>query len=146
DRADRRGSGSENRLDKHAAYRVATSRRPSNYVAFFYVQPKTFSQRLAALRAAVGSTPVPGEGTMLEKMRCIAGSMRFENGKIHDTLYLAMPKLEHDTTLTRSSVSVGTKETFLYLAMLLTLGEKMNTLNQAAASAATKVFQALSDS
>ncbi len=146
DRADRRSSNSDNRLDKDETYRAAISRRPSNDVAFFYLQPKTFSQRLAALRAAVGSTPAPGEGTMLEKMRCITGSMRFENGKIHDVFFLGMPKLEQNTTLTRSSLSLGTKETFLYLAMLLNLGERMDTLNQAAAFAGTKIFQALSDS
>jgi len=83
---------------------------------------------------------------MLEKMRCITGSMRFENGKIHDVLFLGMPKLEENTTLTRSSLSLGSKETFLYLAMLLNLGERMDTLNQAAAFAGTKIFQALSDS
>jgi len=146
DRADRRGTSPENRLDKEDAYRAAISRRPSNSVAFFYLQPKTFSQRLAALRAAVGSTPAPGEGTMLEKMRCITGSMQFENGKIHDVVFLGMPKLEHNTTLTRSSVSLGTKETFLYLTLLLNLGDKMDALNQAAAFAGTKIFQALSDS
>src|SRR5262249_15413009 len=146
DRADRRGTSPENRLDRDDPYRAAISRRPSNSVVFFYLQPKTFSQRLAALRAAVGSTPAPGEGTMLEKMRCITGSMQFEDGKIHDVLFLGMPKLEHDTTLTRSSVSLGTKETFLYLTLLLNLGDKMDTLNQAAAFAGTKMFQALSDS
>src|SRR5215831_16966004 len=146
DRADRRASTPDNRLDKDDTYRAASSRRPSNYVAFFYLQPKTFSQRLAALRAAVGSTPAPGEGTMLDKMRCITGSMRFENGKIHDVFFLGMPKLEQNTTLTRSSLSLGTKQTFLYLAMLLNLGERMDTLNQAAAFAGTKVFQALSES
>lgn len=146
DRADRRSSNQDNRLDKDETYRAAISRRLSNDVGFFYLQPKTFSQRLAALRAAVGSMPAPGEGTMLEKMRCVTGSMRFENGKIHDVLFMGMPKLEQNTTVTRSSLSLGTKETFLYLAMLLNLGERMDTLNQAAAFAGTKVFQALSDS
>jgi hypothetical protein len=147
DRADRRGIRPENRLDKDDAYRAAISHRSSAYVAFFYLQPKTFSNQLAALRAAVGSTPAPGEATMLEKMRCVLGSMQFENGKIHDMLFLGMPKLEHDdTTVTRSSVSLGTKDTFLYLAILLNLGEKMDTLNQAAAFAGTKMFQALGDS
>ena len=146
DRADRRASNPDNRLDKDETYRAAISRRPSNDVAFFYLQPKTFSQRLSALRAAVGSTPAPGEGTMLEKMRCITGSMRFENGKIRDVFFLGMPKLEQNTSLTRSSFSLGTKETFLYLAMLLNLGERMDTLNQAATFAGTKIFQALSDS
>jgi len=146
DRADRRSSSSDNRLDKDETYRAAISRRPSTDVAFFYLQPKTFSQRLAALRAAVGSTPAPGESTMLEKMRCIIGSMRFENGKIHDVFFLGMPKLEQNTTFTRSSLSLGTKETFLYLAMLLNLGERMDTFNQVATFAGTKIFQALSDS
>jgi len=146
DRADHRAKNSEDTLDKDEAYRTATSQRPSNYAAFFYLQPKIFSERLAALRAAVRSTPAPGESTMLEKIRCIAGSMRFENGKIHDVLFLGMPKLEHDATLTRSSVSLGTKETFFYLSMLLNLGEKIETLNQAAALAGTKLFQALADS
>src|SRR6476620_6843120 len=146
DRTDRRGTGAENRLDKDDAYREAISRRPSDCVAFFYLQPKTFSQRLAALRAAVGSTPAAGEGTMLEKMRCITGSMQFENGKIHDVLFLGMPKLEHDATLARSSVSLGTKDTFFYLAMLLNLGEKMETFNQAAAFAGTQTLQALTES
>ena len=145
DRADRRTSNPDNRLDKDETYRAAISRRSSHDVVFFYLQPKTFSQRLAALRAAVGSTPAPAERTMLEKIRCVAGSMRFENGKIHDVFFTGMPKLEQNTTLTRSSLSLGTKETFLYLAMLLNLGERMDTLNQAAAFAGTKLFQALSD-
>src|SRR2546430_833981 len=141
DRADHRAKNPETTLDKDEAYRVAVSHRPSNYAAFFYLQPKTFSERLAALRTAVRSTPTPGETTMLEKMRCIAGSMRFDNGKIHDVLFLGMPKLEHETKLTRSSLSLGTKETFFYLSMLLNLGEKIDTLNQAAAVARTKHVQ-----
>jgi hypothetical protein len=146
DRADRRGTNAENTLDKDDAYRKAISRRPSDCVAFLYLQPTTFSQRLAALRAAVGSNPAAGEGTLLEKMRCITGSMQFENGKIHDVLFLGMPKLEHDATLTRSSVSLGTRDTFFYLAMLLNLGEKMDTFNQAAAFVGTHMLQALAES
>ena len=146
DRADHRAKNQEDALDKDAAYRAAIAHRPSTYAAFFYLRPKIFSERLAALRAAVRSRPAPSDYTMLEKMRCIAGSMRFENGKIHDGLFLGMPKLEHGTTLTRSSVSLGTKETFFYLSMLLNLGEKIDTLNQVAALAGAKIFQVLADS
>src|ERR1051325_1021611 len=146
DRVDRRAPNPDDRIDKDETYRAAISRRPSHDVAFFYLQPKTFAQRLAALRAAVGSTPAPGEGTMLEKMRWVTGSMRFENGKMHDVFFMGMPKLEQNATLTRASLPLGTKETFFYLAMLLNLGERMDTVNQAAALAGTKVFQALNDS
>src|SRR5213594_1116108 len=145
DRADHRAKNPEATLEKDEAYREAVSHRPSSYAAFFYLQPKIFSERLAALRAAVRSTPTPSETTMFEKMRCIAASIRFDNGKIHDVLFLGMPKLEHEATVTRSSVSLGTKETFFYLSMLLNLGEKIDTLNQAAAFAGTKLFQAFAD-
>src|SRR5438445_46304 len=123
------------KLEKDAAYRVAIAHRPSNYAVFFYLQPKAFSERLAALRAAVRSSPAPGESTMLQKMRCIAGSMRFDDGKIHDVLFLGMPKLERSATLTRSSLSLGTKETFFYLAMLRKVGEDIRTPNPGAAIA-----------
>lgn len=146
DRADHRAKNPGGTLDNDAAYREAIAHRPSTYAAFFYLQPKVFSDRLAVLRAAVRSGPAPGDSTMLEKMRCIAGSTRFENGKIHDVLFLGMPKLERQTTLTRSSLSLGTKETFFYLSMLLNLGGKIDTLNQAAALAGAKIFRALVDS
>jgi len=143
DRVDHRAKDSGETLDKDEAFRIAISHRPSNYAVSFYLQPKAFSERLAALRAAVRSSPTPGETTMLEKMRCIAGSSRFENGKIRDVLFLGMPKLETDGTLNRASLTLGTKETFFYLAMLLNLGEKMETLDQVAALGGTvqKVFQ-----
>jgi hypothetical protein len=146
DRADHRVNNPDATLDSDAAYQEAVSHRPSSYAAFFYLQPKMFSERLAALRAATRSSPAPGEATMLEKMRCIAGSMRFENGKIHDALFLGMPKLEQDGTITRSSLSLGTKETFFYLSLLLNLGDKFDALNQASAFAGAKVLRALSDS
>jgi hypothetical protein len=144
DRVDHRTNNSEETLDKDDAYRMAVSHRPSNYAVFFYLQPKAFSQRLAALRAAVRSSPTPGETTMLEKMRCIGGSTRFENGKIRDALFLGMPKLEN-ATLDRSSLTLGTKETFFYLAMLLNLGDKVEALSQAATlgGAVQKAFQGL---
>ena len=148
DRADGRTRNPKETLDTDEAYRATTSRRPSNYAAFFYLQPKTFAQRLAALRAAVQSPAAAKQRTMLEKVRTISGVTRFENGKIHDLLYLGMPKLEQDVTLTRSSLTLGTKETFFYLSMLLNLGEKIDTLNQAAGigGAVQKLFQAFSDS
>ncbi|HEY7000172.1 MAG TPA: hypothetical protein VH330_00395 [Candidatus Udaeobacter sp.] len=143
DRVDHRAKNSDETLDKDEAYRTAIAHRPSNYAVSFYLQPKAFSERLAALRAAVRSSPTPGETTMLEKMRCIAGSTRFEKGRIRDLLFLGMPKLKRDATLNRSSLTLGTKETFFYLAMILNLGEKVEALNQAAAlgGAVQKVFQ-----
>jgi len=148
DRAERRVKNPEQILDNDERYRAAVSRRPTDYAVFFYLQPKTFAKRLATLRAAVQSPAAANQRTMLEKVRTISGVTRFENGKIHDLLFLGMPKLEQDVPLTRSSLTLGTKETFFYLSMLLNLGEKIDTLNLAAGigGAMQKLFQAFSDS
>jgi hypothetical protein len=149
DRADGRVRNSKETLDTDEAYRAAISHRPSNYALFFYLQPKTFAERLAALRAAIQSPPAAAsQRTMLEQMRSISGATQFENGKIHDLLFLGMPKLEKNVTLTRSSLTLGTKETFFYLSMLLNLGERMETLQEAAGLSVMmqKFAQAFSDS
>lgn len=144
DRADHRVSNREGTLDADDAYRSAIAHRPSNFAAFFYLQPKVFADRLRGLGAAVRSSP--GDSTMLENMHCITGAIRFENGKIHDVFFVGLPKLEQNIAITRSSLSLGTKETFLYMSLLLNVGAKIETLNHAASFAGTKLLQALADS
>ena len=151
DRADGRVKNPNETLDNDEAYRAAIAHRPSNYELFFYLQPKTFSERLASLRAAIQSPAATKQQTILEQVRSISGATRFEGGKICDLLFVGMPRLESrdgGTALTRSSLTLGTKETFFYLSMLLNLGERMETLNQAAGfSGMTQKFaQAFSDS
>ena len=149
DRADGRSKNPRETLGKDESYRAAIAHRPTNYAAFFYLQPKTLSERFAALRAAIqGSAAAnPRKLSGLEQVRSICGTMQFENGKIHDLLFVGMPKLEQDGALTRSSLTLGTKETFFYLSMLLNLGEKIEALNQAPGIGLSvqKFFQALSD-
>ena len=151
DRADGRAKNPKETLDTDEAYHAAISHRPSNYALFFYLQPKTFAARLATLRAAIQSPAATKQQTILEQVRSISGATRLEGGKIYDLLFVGMPRLEsHDVgpALTRSSLTLGTKETFFYLSMLLNLGERMETLNQAAGfSGMTQKFaQAFSDS
>jgi hypothetical protein len=151
DRADGRAKNPEEILDTDEAYRAAISHRPSNYALFFYLQPKSFAARLAALRAAIQSPGATKQQTILEQVRSISGATRLEGGKIYDLLFVGMPRLESragGTALTRSSLTLGTKETFFYLSILLNLGERMETLNQAAGfSGMTQKFaQAFSDS
>jgi len=148
DRADGRVKNAKNKLDADESYRAAGAHMPSSYAASFYLQPKTISERLAALRAAIQSSGAPDERVLLEQVRSISGAMYFENGKIHDLLFVGMPKLEQDAALSRSSLALGTKETFFYLSMLLNVGQKIDALNQAAGigGAVQRFFQTFSDS
>ncbi len=148
DRADGRVKSAKNTLDADESYHAAVAHMPSSYAASFYLQPKMISERLTALRAAIQPSGATNERPLLEQLRSISGAMRFESGKIHDLLFLGMPKLEQDAALTRSSLTLGTKETFFYLSMLLNVGQKIDALNQAAGIAGTmqKFFQTFSDS
>ena len=131
DRADRRNKDRETTLEASEEYRAAMAHMPSAYAGLFYLQPKTFAQQLHNLRAAIGSPIGPEQSTLIEQIRSVCGTMRFENGKIHDTVFIGMPQFEQVPTLTRSSLTLGTENTLLYLAMLLNLGEKIDTLSQA---------------
>ncbi|HWN64835.1 MAG TPA: hypothetical protein VNN24_04020 [Candidatus Binatus sp.] len=148
DRADGRLKNSKVALDADEAYRAAAAHMPSSYAASFYLQPKTLSERIAALRAAIQSPVSPNERTMLQQVRGISGATSFENGKIHDLLFLEMPELEEHAKITRSSLTLGTKDTVFYLSMLLNVGQKFEALSQAAAigGAMQKLFQTFSNS
>ncbi len=134
DRADHRAQDRQSTLEADKNYRAAMAHLSPGYAFSFYVQPKFFADRLAALRHEDGRNVPPDQRTMIEQMRSICGATRFERGKIHDVFFVGMPKLE-DTKLTRSSLNLGTKDTFLYLAMLLNVGQKFDALNQATGTA-----------
>src|SRR5438874_6684235 len=148
DRADGRLKNSKVALDADEAYRAAAAHMPSSYAVSFYLQPKMLSERIAALRAAIQSPVSPNERTMLEQVRGISGATSFENGKIHDLLFLEMPELEEHAKITRSSLTLGTKDTVFYLSMLLNIGQKFEALSQAAGvgGAMQKLFQTFSNS
>jgi len=148
DRADGRLKNSRVALDADEAYRAAAAHVPSSYAASFYLQPKMLSERIAALRAAIQSPASPNDRTMLEQVRGISGATSFENGKIHDLLFLEMPELEEHAKITRSSLTLGTKDTVFYLSMLLNIGQKFEALSQAAGvgAAMQKLFQTFSNS
>src|SRR6266478_3835267 len=147
DHADGRLKNSKVALDADEAYRAAAAHMPSSYAASFYLQPKTLSERIAALRAAIQSPVSPNERTMLEQVRGISGATSFENGKIHDLLFLEMPELEEHAKITRSSLTLGTKDTVFYLSILLNVGQKFEALSQAAGvgGAMQKLFQTFSN-
>jgi hypothetical protein len=131
DRADRRNRDRGNVLQTSETYRAAMAHMPANYDALVYFQPWTFAQQLQQLRAAVGSTIVPGGQTIIEQIRSVCGTMRFEDGKIRDSIFVGIPRVENVPPINRSSLALGSGETFFYLATLLNIGDKLDTLSQA---------------
>jgi len=147
DRADRRNRDRGNVLQTSETYRAAMAHMPANYDAMVYFQPRTFAQQLQQLRAAVGSTMVPGGQTIIEQIRSVCGTMRFEDGKIRDSIFVGIPRVENVPPISRSSLALGSGDTFFYLATLLNIGDKLDTLSQAPglSDRLQKLFQTFRD-
>jgi len=146
DRADRRNKDRQNELGADDSYRAAMAHMPSSYAVLFYLQPKRFSEKITSLRAALSQQIPADQRTLLEQMRSICGATRFENGKIREVTFVGMPNLERAAALDRSSLSLGTKDTVFYLAMLLDVGQKIDAINQTAGIGGRlqRLFQAFS--
>jgi len=134
-------------LDADENFRAAMAHMPASYALLFYLQPKGFSEKLASLQTAIGQ---PATSSGIEQIRSICGTTRFDKGKLHDVLFVGMPKIAQDANLKRSSAALGTADTFFYLAALLN-PEKFDSLSQAGGIGALgawlqKFFQATSRS
>src|SRR2546423_1381751 len=117
DRADGRDKNTQTTLQSEETFAAAIRHMPASYALLFYLQPRKLSDNLASLRNAIG---IAGDqGSMVEQISSICGAARFDRGKIHSALFVGMPKNDQEPKLTRSSLSLGTADTFLYLATLL---------------------------
>ncbi|MFN2540748.1 MAG: hypothetical protein ABR514_01075 [Chthoniobacterales bacterium] len=129
DRADKRSPapstqprGAQDRqlaLQSDEAYRAAIAHIPSDYALLVYLQPKAIAEKLASIGAALGQQIASDQYSALRRINSICASTRFEHGKIHDVLFTGVDQLASQRQLTRSSATLGTTDTFFYLATLI---------------------------
>jgi len=124
DRADGRAAttagssgGGKLTLEGDDTFHAAMAHMPSSYALLFYLQPKALSGKLASLSNAIGTSAE--QSAMVEQIQSICAAPRFDKGKIRNVLFVGMPKAQSDQKLTRSSLSLGSADTVLYLATLL---------------------------
>jgi hypothetical protein len=116
DRADGREKDQQTILENDETFRAAMAHMPASYALLFYVQPKGISEKLASLRNAMGVT---GDQSAMDQIRSVSGATRFDGGKMRDVLFIGMTQTQRDRKLTRSSLDLGTADTFLYIATLI---------------------------
>jgi hypothetical protein len=119
DRVNGRLKEPENTLAADGAFRAASAHMPASRVMFFYLQPKPLVEKLAAFRAATGSSTSPAQTTLLEKMQSVCGAFGFDRGKMRDVTFVGTPKFAGNRVLGRPSLALGTKDTFFYSDHLL---------------------------
>ena len=136
------GKDAQTRLEADEAFRAAMTHMPRSYALLFYIQPKGVSEKLGKVRDAIGAS---GQSTnVVDQIHSVCGATRFDNAKMRDVLFVGMPERQPERKLTRSSLDLGTPETFLYLATLLN-PDRLAEINQGGLPTGTwlqKVFEA----
>ena len=127
DRADQRAKDAQTILSADEALRAAIVHMPGSYALLFYVQPRAFSEKLDAVRNAIGVSA--GGTAALSQIQSVCGATRFDNGKMRDVLFVGMPQTQPAQKLTRFSLDLGTPETFLYLTTVLN-PDRLSRINQ----------------
>jgi hypothetical protein len=117
DRADGRAKDPKLTLENDETFRGAMAHMPSSYGLLFYFQPKKISA--GTLMDAAGPSLSGDARAALEQVQSVCGAAKFDKGKIHDVLFVGIPKLPLSPELTRSSLKLGTTDTFLYVVALL---------------------------
>jgi hypothetical protein len=125
DRLDRRAKDARLAADEN--FHAAMKQMPADYAGLVYAQPRSFAEKLIALRAQNGRALPEGQQTLIEKMQSISHAMVFDaGGKLRDIDFVAMPRLV-ETKLTRATLSTASADTLFYLAMILNLRQQFAT-------------------
>lgn len=133
DRVDGRLKDPATTLGADEHYTAAFKHMPMGYAALVYGRLDRYFEKLAA---RVPDTARNAQLDAVRQIRGLAAATSFDNGKIRDVFFVEMPKQADDGELTRTSLALATKDSFLYLASLLNLPKEM-TLPDPAIAAAT---------
>lgn len=124
DRADKRATDAATTLSAEENYAAALRHMPASYAIMAFARVDRYLEQLLGKLPPDSANAEQFAG--LRKIRSVSGASTFENGKIRDVLFVAMPKLEQMPELQRGSLTLGTKDTFLYLANVLALSNGSN--------------------
>ncbi|MGI8821146.1 MAG: hypothetical protein ACR2ID_09815 [Chthoniobacterales bacterium] len=129
DRIDQRTNDPASTLQADASFAAALKHMPAGYALLGYARVDRYLEKLT------GALPPDALGAQqlaaLREVRSISGATAFEEGRVRDVLFVAMPKAARLPRLGRSSLTLGTKDTFLYMAAVLALADPERLQNLA---------------
>ncbi len=125
DRVDGRLKDQTATLAGDSTFSAAFKHMPASYNSLIYGRVDRYLDKMAPLLGASGVNE-PGNRPIYRQIHAFCGALTFDDGKIRDVLFIGMPQLVDAGPLTRSSLALGTKETFLYLATFLNLSSQMS--------------------
>lgn len=129
DRVEGRAKDPQTVLAADDVFLGASKHTPGNYAGLIYARVDQFVEKM--MPAAERSAASPDHLAMIRQIRSFCGTTTFDGGKMRDRFFVGMPKIADLGNLTRDSLSIGTKETFLYAASLFNLTKEMELAPQA---------------
>lgn len=115
DRLDRRtAESSRGSLRENEVFTSAAKNLPGDYDGMFFLDPQPFLEKLRPVLAMAGQSPVAAQWQRMKQVRSVAGSLGFTAGKLHEVLFVAMPRGDAAGKISRPSFSRAGADTFLY--------------------------------
>jgi hypothetical protein len=120
DRVDGRVKDPNVALAADDVFAAASKRMPSNYIALGFARIDRLVEKLVPL-AEKDANETADQFEAIRQVRSLCGATSFDGGKIRDTIFVGMPRLLDEGNLTRASLPIATKDTFLYATGFLNL-------------------------
>ena len=99
-------------------FATASKRMPSTYAGLAFARIDRLVEKLMPSNEAPESAD---QLAAIRQIRSVCAATTFDGGKIRDTIFVGMPKLLDAGDLTRASLAIAPKDTFLYAAGFLNL-------------------------
>jgi hypothetical protein len=124
DRVDGRTKDPNSALATDDVFAAASKRMPSSYTALTFARIDRLVEKLMPL-AERDATASADQMAAIRQIHSFCAATAFDGGRIRDTIFVGMPKLLGAGDLTRASLSIATKDTFLYAAGFLNLTQPL---------------------
>ena len=98
---------------------------PSEYAGLVFVDPRPFVEKLMPLVAMTGQSLPMDQLQRLKQVRTVAAAFGFDHGKMRETDFVAMPRMNAEEKLERRALGAADANTFLYAASRLHWPENM---------------------
>src|SRR5207248_3136580 len=122
DRADGRIKDASTTLSSDETYLAASKHMSASYAAMIFGRvAQLVEKRTPASPQAESSDNI----ALVRQIRSVCAAMAFDGGRMHDTVFVGMPKAAEAGNLIRAALPIATKDTFLYAASVLDLRKEM---------------------
>ena len=87
---------------------------PSDYAGMVFLDPRPFVEKLMPFVAMTGQSLPMDQLQRLRQVQSVAAAIGFENGKMRETDFVAMPQVSAEKKLQRPMLGAAGTNTFLY--------------------------------